>query len=162
MRSLFLDESGMSFVWILVIIFLGVVVISLGLEVYRDFSLQESLTTSLNRACNISVSVSMLDEYRSEKIAKIDAERARLEFLGCINYDLDMPGSYPIFRLTNDDLEYEIVFTNLYITEEPPEVKGSAVLKVKPYVFGNWLFPGFFVEMPLSFKSKNVRIEGFK
>ena len=154
------NESGEGFVWILILLFLSAVVLGVGLELYRDYSLKESITTELNRAGNMSISFSMQDDYRNERIAKIDSDIAQFEFLGYLTDKLLFTGSYPHYYFSKDGFEYEIIFSSLSVTEEPPLIICSAMLLVKP-IFNIFVPDSFYVELPISVRTKNVRIGEF-
>jgi len=149
-------ERGEGYVWLLLLILGATLLTALAMEAYRDYSLAQAVENQLSRSANIAVSLSMLDAYRQEKIARLDPDTALREFQANAKSSLHTGGAYPVYRRDEDGLRFEIAFDSVEVTAEPPTIEARARLRLTPVVTGGWL-PDVTFDIPIYIRTRNVR-----
>ena len=152
------DRGAASYVWLLIILIIAIVILSFSLEIYQAFTVKDKITVLFERAGNMAVSFSMRDEYRMEKMQRIDTYKARTMFLEYIEDGLGLTGNYPSYVYDNGSLKYDLVFSELRITEEPPLIESVAEVAMRPATSARWIPESIKISLPIKSRSRNVRV----
>ena len=147
--------SGIGFI---VFVFVFAIVATLSIEYYRIFSLQESVTTEISRALNISVDIAMLDLDRIQHTSVMDCDVAKDEFKEYL-HDVMGLNSYNEKFDSNGKFMYQIIIDDEILQESPAEYTVSGRIRMAPSMIENFMPDGYTFDIPFRQKSKNTRYD---
>ena len=143
--------SGVGVILVCLIIGLASVMI---IEIFRYYTIKDSIDKELSRAVNMAIDTSMDDEKRKLHISSIDTDIAVQEFYTYLQNELKLDDE---LKYNDSNLKYQLHLNNINIQADPPkfEVEGTVILK--PDLFSD-LIP-YDIEIPVKAKARNQRMD---
>lgn len=149
------NNKGAAGVFVLFFVFVFILAFGAIMQWMQANTIKENVDRELRRAVNISIDLSMRDEYRSDHISRINVDIAKevfyLYLLDELQLDVDMN------RYTEGKLEYQLVLDDLSVSESPPEFSVEGRVIVDPLFFKDLI--GVKLEIPVKAKARNQRLE---
>ena len=148
------NNKGTSAVGVIlacIIIVFGTVLI---LEVFRYYSVKDSMDKELSRAVNIAIDIAMDDNKRKIHVSSIDEDIAAQEFYSYLIDELKLDD-----ELIYDDgkLKYQLRLDNVNIQSDPPKFEVEGMIILRPEFFTDFI--PFNIEIPVKAKARNQRMD---
>lgn len=141
-----------------IVVILGCFLIGLAtimlLEIYRYYTVKDSIDKELSRAVNIAIDMSMDDEKRKLHMSSLKTDDAIQEFYSYLQDELGLDEE---LKYNADNLKYQLVLNNVKVQSDPPEFEVQGTVFLKPEYISD-LVP-YQIEIPVKAKARNQRMD---
>lgn len=150
-----LRETKGASIYIIILALAMLIVTSLGvMEYFRVSGIYDTVTSELERASNIAVEYSMIDEARSYHISQIDPDLTAQQFALYFRNRLGLTEGYQK-NDENGSMIYKVVFDNLDIDAETPQILMRGDIYITMRLVGDYITG---VSLPFKIKTRNVNM----
>jgi len=150
-------ERGGASLFIFTMIFSIVITVSLVvMEYFRVAELYETITIEMERAGNISVEYSMIDDARGYHLSKVDTKEVQEQFAIYFKERLGLTDDY-IKKDEDGNLIYRIAFHHLDFDGETPKISMSGNIDINLVLVSNYVSVP--VEIPFDVTTRNMNAE---
>ena len=149
------EQTGSTF---FVTVGLLVIIITMYLavtEYFRVINLYDSVTTEMERASNMAVEYSMIDEARGYHISVIDSDEAEKQFNTYFITRLEMTNAFE--KIKDGKTCYKINFDTFEIDPDIPRMKMQGTVSINVELVGNYISTP--INLPFDVKTRNVNME---
>ncbi len=153
--SILKNEKGTSGVGVILACFVIGLVMVMTLEIFRYYTIKDSMDKELSRAVNIAIDMSMDDEKRKLHISSIDIDKAIQSFYSYLRDELKLDDE---LKYDDNKLKYQLHLSNINVESDPEpkfEVDGVVILKVGAL---SGIIP-YDIEIPVKAKARNQRMD---
>ena len=149
------EEKGSPVFIFIILLVLMLSVFFCLIETYRIIELHDMVVTEMERAGNIAVEYSMIDEARGYHLSKIDEAAARDEFNKYFTERLELNSSFE--KYVDGQRYFKVQFDSFSIDPEAPEMTMKGTLYIDLQLVKNYLtIP---IELPFDVITRNVNME---
>jgi len=152
-KNILQSNKGDTFVFILILVFLILTLSVILIEYFRMESLYQQVEYVLQRGVNSSVEAAMMDEYRRDGYARMDAELAEKSLYAYFHDSMKLDTE--MNKHAGEQWVYQLEIDSLDASENPPRLTLKGTLKthsIFSFLSGN-------IHLPFTISSVNNRIE---
>lgn len=150
-----LHEIKGTSIYIFILILSVLITVGLvSMEYFRVSGIYDSVTAEMERAANIAIEYSMIDEARGYHISEIDPDIAAQQFDLYFRTRLGLGREYQ----KNDDegaIVYQVAFDSHDIDAEKSQILMQGDIYITMRLVGNYITG---ISMPFNIKTRNVNI----
>jgi hypothetical protein len=123
-------------------------------ELYRAYTIRQSVEVELSRAVNTAVDLAMSDLHRQDHLSELNAGEAYAYFYQYLHENMALSGDLRAYDARGGEL-YALRIDALDIERSPPNIRVRALIALKPAFLGGTLFGEF--TLPVRGRSINRR-----
>lgn len=149
------NNKGAAGVLVLFFVLFFIIAFGAVMQWMQVNTVKENIDRELSRAVNISIDLSMMDNYRYDRISRIDSDVAKDVFYLYLFEELGLDSD--MNRYIDGRLQYHLEFETINIIESPPQFTVEGRVLIDPIYFKDLLDTK--IEIPVKAKAKNQRLE---
>lgn len=146
------NRKGDAFVFILILVFFIMTLAAILIEYFRMESLYQQVEYVLQRGVNSAVEYAMMDEYRRDGYARMNAAVAEEKLYEYLHENVALDDE--LNKYSGGEWNYQLEIESFNATESPPRLTLDGALKTRS-IFS---FLTGQVRLPFSISSANIQI----
>lgn len=149
------DKRGSTFFIFIMLIMVLLVVMLCVMEYFRVMELHDTVTTEMERAANMALEYSMIDEARSYHISQVDVDITKEQFDMYFTERLELNDQ--LEKYVDGQRQYQVKFNSLEIHAEIPQITMQGSISIDLQLINKYMPEP--VELPFDIKTRNVNME---